>query len=146
MQQWIEANGRVPMWSDWEFAEDDHPCAKTIDRYWGWKAFRAAAVGVPARRLHKLTVRARPGFPGHGWTQSGLLRPLMEHYIRHGAWPVGKHWEAAAAEHPSRRTYVRHFGSWEQAVAAATRDLTRTAAAGRRQTDRRAVNSSLRRR
>ena len=147
MQQWMADNGRIPMWSDWEHAGQGHPSAKTIDRRWGWEAFRAAAVGVPRGRLHELKVRARPGFPGHGWTRSGLLRPLMEHYIRQGRWPAGKHWEAAAVEHPSRRTYVRRFGSWEQAVAAAARELTRAATtAGRRPTARRAVNSSPRRR
>ena len=128
MRDWIEANGRVPAWSDWEHAIDGRPTAKTIDRRWGWEAFRASAAGVPRRRLHELTVRARAGFPGHGWTRAGLLRPLMAHYVREGRWPTGKHWEAATAEHPSRRTYVRRFGGWDQAVEAAARELRRLAA------------------
>lgn len=70
----------------------------------------------------------RTGFTGHGWTRTGLLRPLMAEYVREGSWPTGKHWEAATAEHPSRRTYVRRFGSWDHAVDAAVCELRRLAA------------------
>lgn len=58
MRQWIEANGRLPAWSEWEYAVDGRHSAKTIDRRWGWDSFRAAAAGVPRRRLHGLKVRA----------------------------------------------------------------------------------------
>ena len=58
MRQWIEANGRLPAWSEWEYAVDGRHSAKTLDRRWGWDSFRAAAAGVPRRRLHGLKVRA----------------------------------------------------------------------------------------
>lgn len=128
MRRWIETNGRLPAWSDWEHTVDGRPSAKTINRRWGWDSFRAAAAGVPRRLLHELSVRARTGFTGHGWTRTGLPRPLMAEYVRGGSWPTAKHWETATAEHPSRRTYVRRFGSWDQAVDAAARELMRLAA------------------
>lgn len=130
MEQWIETHGRVPMWDDWEHATQGRPCAKTVERRWGWDAFRAEAVGVSRRKLSEVAARARPGFSGRGWPGATVLRPLIEHYAREGHWPGGNQWEAATAEHPSRRTYVRRFGSWQQAVDAAARELSRVAVRG----------------
>lgn len=125
MQNWIDANGRIPVYSDWEIAGHGHPCAKTIDRHWGWDNFRAAVAGVSRRRLRELTLRGRPAYPLHGWPRSELLQALINHYVREGTWPTGHQWEAATSEHPSWRTYRRRFGSWQQAIAAAAREVAR---------------------
>ena len=125
MQQWIDENGRIPVYSDWELAGHGHPCAKTIDRHWGWDAFRAAAVGVSRSKLRELTLRGGPAYPLHGWPRSELLQALIDHYVREGTWPTGHLWEAAASDHPSWRTYRRRFGSWQQAIDAAAREVAR---------------------
>ena len=125
MQQWIEIHGRIPVYSDWEIAGHGHPCAKTIDRHWGWDAFRATAVGVSKGRLRELTLHGRPAYPLPGWPRSELLQALIDHYLREGTWPTGHEWEAATLEHPSWRTYRRRFGTWQQAVDAAAREVAR---------------------
>ena len=89
MQQWIETHGRIPVYSDWEIAGHGHPCAKAIDRHWGWDAFRAAAVGVSKGRLRELTLHGRPAYPLPGWPRSELLQALIDHYVRECAWPTG---------------------------------------------------------
>ena len=128
MQQWIDEHRRLPSWSDWEHAALDRPSAKTIARRWGWAAFRAAAVGVPFQQVDELKVRARPAaFAGYGWTRPGLLRALIEHRAREGAWPRAKQWEAASTDHPSRRTYARRFGSWRRAIDEAALELALSA-------------------
>jgi hypothetical protein len=39
-------HGRLPRWREWELATESRPCAKTIERRWGWRKLLAEAVGV----------------------------------------------------------------------------------------------------
>jgi hypothetical protein len=38
-----------------------------------------------------------------------------------GRWPTAGEWEFATSEHPSRRSYTRHFRSWRRACLTAAR-------------------------
>jgi hypothetical protein len=53
--------GRLPLWSEWEHATPDRPCARTIERRWGWRNVMAEAVGVDADGLELW----------EGWSMSG---------------------------------------------------------------------------
>jgi hypothetical protein len=48
-----------------------------------------------------------------------LLSALRQAHVKLGRWPTAGEWELATAEHASRRTYVRWFGSWAPAIEAA---------------------------
>ena len=39
-------HGRLPRWREWERAMASRPCAKTIQRRWGWRELLAEAIGV----------------------------------------------------------------------------------------------------
>lgn len=39
-------HGRLPRQQEWERAAADRPCARTIERRWGWRELLAEAVGV----------------------------------------------------------------------------------------------------
>jgi len=39
-------HGRLPRWREWERATALWPCAKTIERRWGWRELLAEAIGV----------------------------------------------------------------------------------------------------
>jgi hypothetical protein len=39
-------DGRLPRWHEWERAAASRPCAKTIERRWGWRELLAEAIGV----------------------------------------------------------------------------------------------------
>jgi hypothetical protein len=36
-------HGRLARWREWELADESRPCAKTIDRRWGWRELLAEA-------------------------------------------------------------------------------------------------------
>ncbi len=38
--------GRLPRWREWEWATPTRPCAKTIERRWGWRELLAEAIDV----------------------------------------------------------------------------------------------------
>src|SRR5215831_18616921 len=75
-------HGRLPRWREWERATASRPCAKTIDRRWGWRELLAEAVGVrPAgdRGLVGSGAR-RPGQEDAGGAQgrTGRARPVAD--------------------------------------------------------------------
>ena len=39
-------HGRLPRWREWERATSARPCARTIERRWGWRELLAEAIGV----------------------------------------------------------------------------------------------------
>jgi len=130
MLAWFERHGRMPMWDDWQHAAPGRPCAKTVERRWGWERLRAQALGVSRQGIREMRARAHPDGLGSRWREQALIEALIHHRRDHGEWPSGNAWEAATATHPARRTYVRRFGSWDAAVAAAER--ARRAGAGQR--------------
>jgi hypothetical protein len=79
-----------------------------------------------------------------GWQASSLprremVKALIEAYDERRAWPSGRSWERAAARHAVRWTYIRLFGSWPAAVAAAEAAVVRRGGGvARRRTELRA--------
>jgi hypothetical protein len=88
----------------------DRPTSRTIRRRWGWQELMSAAGGesVPAPRSSLRAAR-----------RAELLSALRQAQEELGRWPTAVEWEYATADHASRRTYVRWFGSWAAAIEAA---------------------------
>jgi hypothetical protein len=103
-------HGRLPRWLEWEHAAEDRPCARTIERRWGWRNVMAEAVGVEVDGLElwegMVDERARR-----------MLSALAEARDELGRWPFAEEWEQSGRK-PSRRSFVRYFGSWEEACGA----------------------------
>ena len=112
-------HGRLPRWREWERATAARPCAKTIDRRWGWRELLAEEIGVKPNQVDVsweavLDHRAQ-----------ALLASLMAARDELGRWPLAAEWEAAG-NRPSPRTFTRHFGSWREACGAAARSFADT--------------------
>jgi hypothetical protein len=77
-----DEHGRLPRWMEWEHAALDRPCARTIERRWGWlKLMTAARGGVeieakPSRRTFVRYFGTR-GRVGRHSTYSDLDRPSL---------------------------------------------------------------------
>jgi hypothetical protein len=103
-------HGRLPRWREWERATASRPCAKTIERRWGWRELLAEAIGVrpPEVEVSWVAVlddRARE-----------MLAALRAARDELGRSPTATEWEAAR-----RRPSRRNFGSWREACWAAER-------------------------
>jgi Homing endonuclease associated repeat len=48
-----------------------------------------------------------------------MIEALIAAYEETGGWPSSTGWARATAKHPASRTYIRLFGSWPAAIAAA---------------------------
>jgi hypothetical protein len=46
IRQFHAEHGRLPRYREWEPAAPDRPCARTIERQWGWRELLAEAIGV----------------------------------------------------------------------------------------------------
>jgi hypothetical protein len=44
-------HGRLSRWREWERATASRPCAKTIERRWGWRDLLAEAVGTLSNQV-----------------------------------------------------------------------------------------------
>jgi DMSO/TMAO reductase YedYZ molybdopterin-dependent catalytic subunit len=44
-------HGRLPRWHEWERATASRPCAKTIERWWGWRELLAEAIGTQPNQV-----------------------------------------------------------------------------------------------
>src|SRR5215471_8958829 len=97
-------HGRLPRWREWEGATASRPCAKTIDRRWGWRELLAEAIGV------------RPAQVAGSWDAilddraGAMLVALRAARDELGRWPLAAEWDAGGRR-PSARTFTRHFGS-----------------------------------
>src|SRR5215471_905882 len=100
-------HGRLPRWQDWEHATPDRPCARTIERRWGWRRLLAQAIDVEADGLELWE-----GMTDHRGRV--MLAALIEARDELGRWPIAKEWEQSGRK-PSRRTFARYFGSWDEA-------------------------------
>jgi hypothetical protein len=112
VRRFYAERGRLPLRHEWERAVGARPCARTIERRWGWRTVLAEAIDVD------------PGQVGAAWeavvgqrshTMLDLLRSARDEL---GRWPLAEEWERSRRR-PSRRSYVRYFGSWRNACAAA---------------------------
>jgi hypothetical protein len=101
------AHGRLPRYREWERTAPDRPCAKTIERRWGWRALLAEAVGVEPDELVLWDEVIDERAPK-------MLAALAEARDELGRWPIAEEWERSGRK-PSRRTYVRYFGGWAEA-------------------------------
>src|SRR5215469_2821702 len=107
-------HGRLPRWREWERATASRPCAKTIERRWGWRELLAEAVGVMPNDVHASWEAVNDA------RAEAMLAALCAARGELGRWPTAAEWEASG-QRPSRRTFVRHFGSWREACWAADR-------------------------
>jgi hypothetical protein len=110
MREWAAKHGQLPTRREWELATPGRPSTRTIDRRWGWQKLVAEAGGPPLAQVRKAERQER---------RRQLLLALCEGASELGRWPTAGEWELATPAHASRRTYVRYFGSWEEACQAA---------------------------
>jgi hypothetical protein len=109
-------HSRLPRWHEWERATASRPCAKTIERRWGWRELLADAIGVRPTEVEVSWVAVLDD------RAQQMLAALAAARDELGRWPTAMEWEAARRR-PSRRTFVRHFGSWREACWAADHRL-----------------------
>jgi hypothetical protein len=111
LRQFHAEHGRLPRHREWEQAAPDKPCARTIERRWGWRALLAEAVDAEPDELVLWDEVIDERAPK-------MLAALAEARGELGRWPIAEEWELSGRK-PSRRSYVRYFGSWEEACRAA---------------------------
>lgn len=111
-RRWIVEHGRYPKQYEWEHQAPGRPTTRTIKRRWGWEELMRAAVGAGARSPKLEPRRQR---------RLELLLTLRRAREELGRWPEAWEWEFATETHASRRSYVRHFGSWRRACRMAAR-------------------------
>jgi hypothetical protein len=109
VRAWYAAHSRLPSYREWVKAAPGRPTSRTIARRWGWEELIAEALSVRVAAVPNTRREAR---------RMTLLRVLATVHEETGFWPTGKEWERAGCR-PSRRTYVRAFGSWQAACEAA---------------------------
>src|SRR5439155_25193639 len=90
-----------------EKAARGRPTTRTIRRRrWRWDQLMLEATGQDPADAAEEELRAY---------RRQLLLTLRAACQQLERWPGGREWEQATADHAARRTYVRHFGSWEAA-------------------------------
>jgi hypothetical protein len=106
----------MPSQIEWD-ANHISPASRTINRKWGWSHLWGLATRRPPERLWQ----ERPAQMTAYDHRAGLLDILIASYERDGRWPLAYEWEHATAEHPTRSTVERRFGSWDIAIHEAER-------------------------
>jgi hypothetical protein len=121
VQRWYAQQGRPASWREWEHSEPGRPSSKTISRRWGWHAFWTEVTGIEAEELYQTSDVRRPASERHllDWSSQEMLEALRTARRAEGRWPSSRAWEAAAEDHPTRKSYVRRFASWAAAIEAA---------------------------
>ena len=83
VRQFHAEHGRLPRQQEWEHATPDRPCARTIERRWGWRVLLAEAIGVEPDGLElwegMIDDRARR-----------MLAALIEARDELGRWPFAE--------------------------------------------------------
>ncbi len=116
IRQFHAIHGRLPRWREWERATGTTPCAKTIERRWGWRELLAEAIGVQPNQIDA-------SWEGVLDDQAqAMLAALTAARHEFGRWPLASEWEAAGRR-PSARTFARHFGGWGEACRVAERSF-----------------------
>ena len=117
---------RLPRWREWERATASRPCAKTIERRWGWRDLLAEAVGVRSAEIEVTWV------PVLDDRAEAMLVALRAARAEFGRWPTATEWDRSGRR-PSSKTFGRHFGGWRQACwAASGTEAVSPALSGRR--------------
>jgi len=80
-------HGRLPRWREWEGAAASRPCAKTIERRWGWRQLSAEAVGV---RSAEIEVSWVPVLDDRAEAMLVALRAARDELER---WPTATEWD-----------------------------------------------------
>jgi Homing endonuclease associated repeat len=109
-------HGRLPRWREWERATASRPCAKTIERRWGWREMLAEALGV---QPNDVDVSYEAVYDDRAQAMLAGLRAARDEL---GRWPTREEWDGGGWR-PSSRTFVRHFGGWREACWAAAASL-----------------------
>jgi hypothetical protein len=107
-------DGRLPRRHEWERATPTRPCAKTIERRWGWRELLAEAIGTQSNQVDlswETLLDARVQV---------MLAALAAARAELGRWPTAAEWDRSGRR-PSARTFVRHLGGWAEACRAAAR-------------------------
>src|SRR5215831_21413947 len=105
-------HGRLPRRHEWERATSTRPCARTIERRWGWRELLAEAIGT------------RPNQVDQSWETlldvrvPAMLAALAAARLELGRWPTAVEWDRGGRR-PSARTFVCHLGGWAGACRAA---------------------------
>jgi hypothetical protein len=101
-------HGRLPRRHEWVRATASRPCAKTIERRWGWRQLLAEAMGIEANQVEVSWVAVLDE------RAEAMLAALRAARDEVGRWSTAAEWEVSGRR-PSRRTYVRHFGGRREA-------------------------------
>ncbi|TMC03513.1 MAG: hypothetical protein E6J41_27185 [Chloroflexi bacterium] len=101
--------GRLPRWREWECATATRPCAKTIERRWGWRELLAEAIGV---RPDQVDVSWDAILDDRAQAMLAALRAARDEL---GRWPTAAEWER----------------SGRRPAAAASTDIREATSAGR---------------
>ncbi len=117
VRQFHAQHGRLPRWREWERATGMAPCAKTIERRWGWRELLAEAIGV---KPNQIDVSWEAVLDDRAQAMLAALKAARDEL---GRWPLVADWETAGLR-PSPRTFTRHFGSWRRRVGRLTGHLT----------------------
>jgi hypothetical protein len=99
VRQFYAEHGRLPQRREWEYAIRDRPCARTIDRRWGWRNLLAEAIGVEPDGLDLWEAAV-------AYRAVRMLARLVEARDELGRWPFAEEWERSGRK-PSRRSFVR---------------------------------------
>jgi hypothetical protein len=117
VREFYDRHGRLPFKQEWEHADGERPTRRTIERRWGWEELLADAVDIEPDEVED-AFKSEDRYVA-------MKRALRLARQGLGRWPGANEWERSGRR-PSRRTYIRWFGSWEQAIWAAARDTIRT--------------------
>ena len=79
-------HGRLPRWREWERATSARPCAKTIERRWGWRELLAEAIGV---KPDDVSVSWEAVLDDRDQAMLGELRAARDEL---GRWPLRVEW------------------------------------------------------
>jgi hypothetical protein len=118
IRSWYARHGRPPSQVEWDAMVPEQPSARMIARRSGWSLVLREALADD---------EPGAGRQGSSWSRQEIIEALIEAFAETGVWPSGRSWARATAKHPASRTYVRLFGSWPAAIAAAEADLWRRA-------------------
>ena len=103
-------HGRMPRWREWEQATASRPCAKTIERRWGWRELLAEAIGV---RPNDIEVSWVPMLDDRAEAMLVARRAARNELGRR---PTAAEWGTRAAVGRPTWTFGRHFGGWAGGV------------------------------